>query len=89
MKYPNITLIASIVVFRRSITYRSALQDAIQLVNAYSNCRQFTRIDCKGMLIFTETQQYGFLVDRNGVPMKYIGGGPETGKGKLLDLNVS
>ena len=82
-------LIALIVVFRRTITYRNALQDAIQLVNAYSSCRQFTRIDCKGMLIFTKTHQFGFLVDRNGVPLNYIGGGPETGKGKLLKLNVS
>ena len=62
----------------------NGLEDVIRFVKSYDNCRQFTRIDCKAMTVFNN---YGskivYLVDRNGISMDYLGGGPENGRGEL------
>ena len=48
------------------------------------HCRQFVRIDCKGMALFYRGTQYGFLIDRDNNEMKYFGDGPRSGTGKNL-----
>ena len=50
-------------------------------VDSSISCRQFTRIDCFHVIIYWYQEAYTFVVDRNGVNMAYIGGGPENGKG--------
>ena len=68
--------------YRKKITYARNLEQIKQFVDSSTSCRQFTRVKCKGMLLFKASKQYGFLHDRNGISMSYFGGGPRDGKGK-------
>ena len=68
---------------RKSITYANSFKDIVALVESSVSCRQFTKISCYAMLIFTKDgNQYGALIDRNDIVMEYFGGGPVDGRGK-------
>eukprot|EP00112_Aurelia_sp_Birch-Aquarium-sp1_P014972 Seg3278.1 transcript_id=Seg3278.1/GoldUCD/mRNA.D3Y31 product=Neurexin-4 protein_id=Seg3278.1/GoldUCD/D3Y31 len=64
--------------YRRKIKYENELQNIIAYIDSSRNCRQFTRIDCYGMAL---DSSLGYIVDRNGNKMNYIGGGPPDGRG--------
>ena len=66
--------------------YKTKLQNIKNVIDTSKNCSQFFRIDCQGMVLY-RYRFYGFLVDRNGQRMEYIGGGPVDGRG-LLNLKV-
>ena len=52
-----------------------------KFVDSSKSCHQFTRVDCKHMGIFKESDMSGYLVDRENTAMGYFGGGPENGAG--------
>eukprot|EP00795_Rhopilema_esculentum_P007004 gene7004-12629_t len=62
------------------IKYKSKLDDIIAFVDSSYACKQFTRIDCYHMQI----TDVGYLIDRRGNQMAYIGGGPVKGHEGLL-----
>lgn len=64
------------------MTYTNALQDIIDFVRTSASCKQFTRIDCYNMVIFSR-KMYTFLMDRDHKAMDYIGGGPPSGSGMV------
>ncbi|XP_065061551.1 uncharacterized protein LOC135688568 isoform X2 [Rhopilema esculentum] len=66
--------------YRHEIKYKSKLEDIIAFVDSSYACKQFTRIDCYHMQI----TDVGYLIDRRGNQMAYIGGGPVKGHGKYL-----
>ena len=69
---------------RHKIKYTQELQDIIAFIESSANCRQFTRIDCHNMGLYFDSEGYfGYLVDRYGNRMNYIGGGPSNGRGKV------
>ena len=68
--------------YRKKITYATNLEQIKQFVDSSTSCRQFTRVKCKNMMLFSASTQYGSLYDRNGISMSYFGGGPRDGKGK-------
>jgi len=67
--------------YRKKITYARNLEQIKQFVDSSTSCRQFTRVNCKNMMLFSASTQYGSLHDRNGISMSYFGGGPRDGKG--------
>lgn len=62
--------------YRGAIRYTNDIEDIKVFVDSSSSCRQFTRFNCHGVVLFSGSTQYGFLIDRNNNPMKYFGGGP-------------
>eukprot|EP00795_Rhopilema_esculentum_P006963 gene6963-12585_t len=64
---------------RHKIVYKTKLHNIKNVVDASKSCRQFFRIECHGMALYGGIF-YGFLVDRNGQRMDYIGGGPVDGR---------
>eukprot|EP00795_Rhopilema_esculentum_P007007 gene7007-12631_t len=68
--------------YRHIITYKNPLRDVISVVDKLGECRQWTRVDCSGMILISNTgQHFGYIVDRKGDQMKYFGGGNSTGTG--------
>ena len=64
---------------RRKIRYTDDLQDIIAFADSSRSCRQFTRIDCHHMFL-NLIPKCGYLVDRQGIPLDYFGGGsPSSG----------
>ena len=70
-------------VYRHKITYRVSLEEIIRIMDTgnLSGCKQFTRIDCHGMILNKDEISFGYIVDRNGEKMLYLGGGNSTGRG--------
>ncbi|XP_065061013.1 neurexin-4-like [Rhopilema esculentum] len=66
--------------YQHKIVYKTKLHNIKNVVDASKSCRQFFRIECHGMALYGGIF-YGFLVDRNGQRMDYIGGGPVDGRG--------
>eukprot|EP00795_Rhopilema_esculentum_P007002 gene7002-biopygen8428 len=64
--------------YKHGINYKTKLEDIIVFVDTSTACKQFTRIDCYHMRI----TDFGYLADRNGNQMTYIGGGPVKDSGK-------
>ena len=77
--------------YRRKINYAHKLQDIIEYVDSSKSCRQFTRIDCHGMVLYGPLEEafFSYIVDRNGNQMTYIGGGPPDGRGSLKAVVLS
>lgn len=65
--------------YSKSFTYvMNSLGDISSVVDALGSCKQFTRVECYGMMY----RGYGGLVGRNGVLYSgYLGGGTADGKG--------
>ena len=73
--------------YHKSFTYpMNSLSDIAAVVDALGSCKQFTRIECKGMLY----AGHGGLVDRNGkLYSGYLGGGLPEGKGCACGVTSS
>lgn len=69
--------------FQRNITYSGySKQQLVSLIDASTNCEQFVKYECHGsVLLFGDSQDYGWWVSRDGVQMNYWGGAP-PGSGK-------
>jgi len=67
--------------FRRQIKYVINLEDVKAFVDASTSCSQFTRFDCHHSIINENAATYSYFVDRDSIPMAYIGGGPKNGRG--------
>ncbi|XP_065061167.1 contactin-associated protein 1-like [Rhopilema esculentum] len=76
--------------YRHIITYKNPLRDVISVVDKLGECRQWTRVDCSGMILISNTgQHFGYIVDRKGDQMKYFGGGNSTGTGCQCGMTKS
>eukprot|EP00795_Rhopilema_esculentum_P007008 gene7008-12632_t len=79
----NVTGYESPGAYKHKITYRVSLEEIIHMMDTgnLSSCKQFTRIDCYGMILNKKDISFGYIVDRNGENMRYLGGADSTGKG--------